>query len=158
MDVTTGSGSFNLTQAEAFKATNDTEFTSSGAAGISSTSSVASLPTTLSASASAISPGQTSAAAASASKPSNVGAIAGGVVGGVAGLAIVVFALLLWLRHRRNQRRPPSAAYRTSTPAGPAPTSEKRYSPVPLAAPLASPLASPSMAKYYVSSMLLCKQ
>ncbi|GIK03577.1 hypothetical protein Aspvir_007649 [Aspergillus viridinutans] len=77
---------------------------SSGKASVAtSTSSVTSTPST--SSTSSTSPTRTSTQPPEASSKTNTGAIAGGVVGGVAGVALIAF-LVWWLLSRRSKRQP----------------------------------------------------
>ncbi|EKM54273.1 uncharacterized protein PHACADRAFT_210091 [Phanerochaete carnosa HHB-10118-sp] len=116
MDVALGS--WNATDAEAFKANNNTEFIASIASTMPS-SSVPSSTSTSASSSSAVIPTPSTIDATvprSSTKKNHVGPIVGGVVGGVACVVLAVLALALWLRRRKAQRRPPSAAFRTPAP------------------------------------------
>lgn len=103
MDVTT-SNQWTPTAAQAFKANNGSEFSNTA----SSSSASSSSPTGGS------SPSATSAAPSGSSKKTDVGAIVGGVVGGVGGVAIVAFLLWFWMS--RRQRGPTPAQYRAPSP------------------------------------------
>jgi len=140
-------GLWNATAADAFKAINDTEFTASTASATSSSSLTPS-------STSSVTPTQsttpvTVVAPSSSSKKTNVGAIAGGIIGGLAVVVLAAIAFVLWLRHRRAQRRPPSAAFRATTPLVTTPympdTVEKQF--LPDTAP--SPLSATSAGRLY---------
>lgn len=140
---------WNATDAETYRAHNSTDIAAPSAPP-SSTSSLP--PSTSSAGSVTFSPisiSETPAPAESSTKKTNVGAIVGGVIGGVAAIVLAVFALLFWLRHRKAQRRPPSAAFRHTaplviTPYTPEPT-EKGFSPhVPT-----SPYSTASVGRLY---------
>lgn len=128
-------GTWNATDAQAFKAENDTEFTApqtSTSSTLLSTSNTPSASSTVVVTPTSSTTSDNTTSVASPKK-SHVGAIVGGVVGGVGGAVIAAIALVLWLRHRKNQRRPPSAAFRNvapliTTPYTPEPN-EKRFSP-----------------------------
>ncbi|GIJ82291.1 hypothetical protein Asppvi_000797 [Aspergillus pseudoviridinutans] len=79
---------------------------SSGKASVAaSTSSVTSTPSTSSTSSTSPTHTSTQTQPSEASSKTNTGAIAGGVVGGVAGVALIAF-LVWWLLSRRTKRQP----------------------------------------------------
>ncbi|GJE94972.1 hypothetical protein PsYK624_111490 [Phanerochaete sordida] len=130
---------WNATKAEAFETPNNTDITASGSA---SSDSIPPFTSTSPNSVITPTPVTTAGAAANVSpakQKTDVGAIVGGVVGGVAGLVLAVLALLFWMRHRKAQRRPPSAAFQkaeplTISPYTPEPV-EKEFSPHTLTSP-----------------------
>ncbi|GJE94499.1 hypothetical protein PsYK624_106690 [Phanerochaete sordida] len=108
---------FNVTQALDYSQLNGTfvegQTPTSSALPSSTSSSVffSSSAATNSAATSAPAESTTAPAVTSSSHKSNAGAIAGGVVGGVAGVALIAFALLFWQRRRTHTAKPGMAIH-----------------------------------------------